>query len=99
MNQGAAVGVSPGEQCPQHQEAEGERQAVGQGAYGGRRGRVRGTKKLSLLVLGLVLAQLAPEPVLAATALCKPRIALLSTVKIPQNYTLKCNLALSCSLL
>ena len=42
MNQGAAVGVSPGEQCPQHQEAERERQAVGQGAYGGRRGRVRG---------------------------------------------------------
>ena len=27
---------------PQHQEAERERQAVGQGAYGGRRGRVRG---------------------------------------------------------
>ena len=42
MNQGAAVGVRPGEQCPQHQEAECERQAVGQGAYGGRRGRVRG---------------------------------------------------------
>ena len=42
MNQGAAVGVSPGEQCPQHQEAERERQAVGQGAYGGRRGRVHG---------------------------------------------------------
>ena len=42
MNQGAAVGVSPGEQCPQHQEAEREGQAVGQGAYGGRRGRVRG---------------------------------------------------------
>ena len=38
MNQGAAVGVSPGEQCPQHQEAEREWQAVGQGAYGGRRG-------------------------------------------------------------
>ena len=38
----AAVGVSPGEQCPQHQEAERERQAVGPGAYGGRRGRVRG---------------------------------------------------------
>ena len=35
MNQGAAVGVGPGEQCPQHQEAERERQAVGQGAYGG----------------------------------------------------------------
>ena len=42
MNQGAAVGVGPGEQCPQHQEAEREQQAVGQGAYGGRRGRVRG---------------------------------------------------------
>ena len=42
MNQGAAVGVGPGEQCPQHQEAERERQAVGQGAYGGRRGRVHG---------------------------------------------------------
>ena len=39
MNQGAAVGVGPGEQCPQHQEAERERQAVGQGAYGGRRAR------------------------------------------------------------
>ena len=33
MNQGAAVGVGPGEQCPQHQEAERERQSVGQGAY------------------------------------------------------------------
>ena len=42
MNQGAAVGVGPGEQCPQHQEAERERQAVGQDAYGGRRGRVHG---------------------------------------------------------
>ena len=31
MNQGAAVGISPGEQCPQHQEAERERQAVQRG--------------------------------------------------------------------
>ena len=50
-------------------------------------------------MLGLVLAQLASESVLAATALRKPRVALLSTVKIPENYTLKCNLALCCSLL
>ena len=42
MNQVAAVGVGRGEQCPQQQEAERERQAVGQGAYGGRRGRVCG---------------------------------------------------------
>ena len=42
MSQGAAVGIGPGEQCPQHQEAERERQAVGLGAYGGRRGRVCG---------------------------------------------------------
>ena len=44
MNQGAAVGVSPGEQCPQYQEAERERQAVGQGAYGGRRALEGNTK-------------------------------------------------------
>ena len=42
MNQGAAIGVGPGEQCPQHQEAERERQAVGCGAHGGWRGGVRG---------------------------------------------------------
>ena len=41
MNQGAAIGVGPGEQCPQQQEAERERQAVGRCAYGGWRGRVR----------------------------------------------------------
>ena len=54
MNQGAAVGVSPGEQCPQHQEAEREGQAVGQGAYGGRRGRVRG---LGLAATALLLGR------------------------------------------
>ena len=42
MSQEAAAGVGPGEQCPQHQEAERERQAVGLGAYGGRRGGARG---------------------------------------------------------
>ena len=42
INHGAAVGIRPGEKCPKQQEAEHERQAVGQGAYGGRRGRVRG---------------------------------------------------------
>ena len=33
MNQGAAVGIGPGEQCPQQQEAECEWQAVGRGPY------------------------------------------------------------------
>ena len=42
MNQGAAIGVGPGEQCPQHQEAEREWQAVGRCAYGRWRGGVRG---------------------------------------------------------
>ena len=42
MSQEAAAGVRPGEQCPQQQEAERERQAVGLLAYGGRRGGVRG---------------------------------------------------------
>ena len=41
MKQGAAVGIGSAEQCPQHQEAERERQAVGRCAYGGWRGRVR----------------------------------------------------------
>ena len=35
MNQGAAAGIGPGEQCPQHQEAEREQQAVGRGPIGG----------------------------------------------------------------
>ena len=38
MYWGAAVGVGPGEQCPQQQEAEREPLAVGRGAYGGQRG-------------------------------------------------------------
>jgi len=42
MKQGAAVGIGSAEQCPQHQEAERERQVVGRGVYGGRRGGVRG---------------------------------------------------------
>ena len=41
MHRGAAAGVSPGEQCPQQQEAERERQAVGCRAYGEGRGRIR----------------------------------------------------------
>ena len=52
MKQGAAVGIGSAEQCPQHQEAEHERQAVGRGVYGGRRGGVRG--------LGLAAAAWAP---------------------------------------
>ena len=42
MNQGAAVGIGSGEQCPLHQEAEREWQAVGHGPYGGQRVGVRG---------------------------------------------------------
>jgi hypothetical protein len=42
VHRGAAAGVGPGEQCPQHQEGEGERQAAGHGAYGWQRGGVRG---------------------------------------------------------
>ena len=53
MSQEAAAGVSLGEQCPQHQEAECQRQAVGLGAYGGRRGGVRS--------LGLAAAAWAPS--------------------------------------
>ena len=41
---GAAVGVGPGEQCPQQQEAEREPLAVGRGAYGGQRGGGRRRK-------------------------------------------------------
>ena len=52
MKQGAAVGIGSAEQCPQHQEAERERQAVGRGVYGGQRGGVRG--------LGLAAATWAP---------------------------------------
>ena len=52
MKQGAAVGIGSAEQCPQHQEAERERQAVGRSVYGGRRGGVRG--------LGLAAAAWAP---------------------------------------
>ena len=52
MSQEAAAGVGPGEQCPQHQEAECERQAVGSGAHGGQRGGVCG--------LGLAAATWAP---------------------------------------
>ena len=52
MKQGAAVGIGWAEQCPQHQEAERERQAVGRGIYGGQRGGVRG--------LGLAAATWAP---------------------------------------
>ena len=42
VHRGAAAGVGPGEQCPQHQEGEGERQAAGHGAYGWQRGGVCG---------------------------------------------------------
>ena len=44
MKQGAAVGIGSAEQCPQHQEAERERQAVGRCVYGGRRGGVHGLR-------------------------------------------------------
>ena len=44
MHQGAAAGVGPGEQCPQQQEAECERQAVDCGALHGQRGGVRGLR-------------------------------------------------------
>ena len=44
INQGAAVGIRPGEQCPKQQEAERERQAVGRGVYGRRRGGIRGLR-------------------------------------------------------
>ena len=38
MNQGAAVGVSLGEQCPQHQEAERARPGQAQGSWGPNKG-------------------------------------------------------------
>ena len=40
MHRGAAAGVGPGEQCPQQQEAERQRQAAGCSALGRQRGRV-----------------------------------------------------------
>ena len=52
MKQGAAVGIGSAEQCPQHQEAERERQVVGRGVYGGRRGGVRGLGLAAPLGLG-----------------------------------------------
>ena len=52
MKQGAAVGIGSAEQCPQHQEAERERQAVGRSVYGGRRGGVRGLGLAAPLGLG-----------------------------------------------
>ena len=54
-----AAGIGPGEQCPQHQEAEREGQAVGQGAYGGWRGRVRG---LGLAATAWAQGPPAPNP-------------------------------------
>ena len=40
---------------PQHQEAESEQQAVGQGAYGGRRGRVRLEREGERLALEILV--------------------------------------------
>ena len=61
MRRGAAAVVGPGEQCPQHQEAERERQAVGRGAHGGQRGGVCG--------LGLAAAWAQGAPL----SLARPR--------------------------
>ena len=70
INQGAAVGISLGEQCPQQQQAEREPQAVGCGVYGGRRGGIRGlrlaaaawARGVSLSPLGLHHAGLDGTP-------------------------------------
>ena len=70
INQGAAVGIRPGEQCPKQQEAERERQAVGRGVYGRRRGGIRGLRLaaaarapgVSLSPLGLHRAGLDGTP-------------------------------------
>ena len=56
MKQGAGVGIGSAEQCPQHQAAERERQAVGRRVYGGRRGGVRGLGLAAAWALGVFLS-------------------------------------------
>ena len=61
MRRGAAAVVGPGEQCPQHQEAERERQAVGRGAHGGQRGGVCGLRLAAAWAQGAPLSLARPR--------------------------------------